>query len=589
VAAPVLALLALSAALTVTGAALVDGTASAAAHHHRLHRARDATARPARDGRATLQVRVQNARGTTVVGAAVTLSKARDRGTAPLARCTTGAGRSGECAFADLPLGRYVVAQRSSPAGRAATRRVILACACTSTVVLTDGHAFAGSGSGTIVVRKTGADGAPLAGATFSLYTPAGPGHRNPTGLSCTTTLKGGGATCHLGPVPSGPYLVVETTAPAGYGIAPPRWVDVVAGALTVPFHDLRTTTTGALTVHAHAPRGARLVGATFSLYRVVDGAPRHRWSARCATALHQHRSTCTMRRLRPGTYALVETHAPAGYRPAHTTRVHIQAGLLTTAVRVEAMLPGTGAVHVAEKDSDGSLSHVRFSLYLDRGGVMGGSIARSCLTGSSDGPVSCRIPGVAAGTYYVGVSASGAGHTLLTPQRITVRCQRTTRVLFVGPGVSTGGGGGGSSGGGGPPGGGAPGGGGPGGGTPGGGGDSGGGNPTTGPSPAGLVSTGGGAGPTTAPAVTASDSGTGLSTPAGFPTNSAPASGPMAHSALTARDAASAHLVPTSPAGIMRVLLWIAAALALALLVSLLAWRRYQRSGVASAQPGVD
>jgi hypothetical protein len=101
-------------------------------------------------------------------------------------------------------------------------------------------------GAGSVLVTKTDANGAPLTGAGFTLYTDNGGQPGSATALGCTVTTAGNGkAVCSISNVPSGTYWVEETAVPSGYTGAAAQKVTVTAGSrVAVTFVDTAISTT---------------------------------------------------------------------------------------------------------------------------------------------------------------------------------------------------------------------------------------------------------------------------------------------------------------------------------------------------------
>ena len=69
---------------------------------------------------------------------------------------------------------------------------------------------------GTVNVTKVDDDGDPVAGATFTLYSPAGTSGGVPTGSAVDSCLTGLNGACTISDVPPGTYTIDESTCPSG-------------------------------------------------------------------------------------------------------------------------------------------------------------------------------------------------------------------------------------------------------------------------------------------------------------------------------------------------------------------------------------
>ncbi|MFF5449114.1 choice-of-anchor A family protein [Streptomyces sp. NPDC012888] len=191
-----------------------------------------------------------------------------------------------------------------------------------------------GPDRGTVSVRKTNPDGAPLAGAVFELWEETngvrglqatGAGADRKVGDDCVTSRPA--AVCSR-TVPLGEYYWREITAPPGYELpanqvfGPLRLTEdnagegVTAVAVDDPFR-------GEITVVKKDPKNKEpLRGAVFELWKETNGVrglqrdggrPDTRIGRPCET---NRKGVCEFWGLGEGWYYLVETEAPEGYRP---------------------------------------------------------------------------------------------------------------------------------------------------------------------------------------------------------------------------------------------------------------------------------
>jgi hypothetical protein len=177
--------------------------------------------------------------------------------------------------------------------------------------------AFAISNCPKVNIVKTGGN-APLAGAKFELFQPAGvDGNGVPTGTSkydCTTGTDG---KCTMSNVVPGVYTLDETVVPSGYTKASglPQTVTVVSGTdQTLTFED--PPAPGRVDITKLDDAGDPVVGATFQLYSpqgILNGAPTGSavTGKSCTT---DATGSCTISNVTPGDYTLDETVIPTGY-----------------------------------------------------------------------------------------------------------------------------------------------------------------------------------------------------------------------------------------------------------------------------------
>jgi hypothetical protein len=166
-------------------------------------------------------------------------------------------------------------------------------------------------------IVKTGGN-APLAGAKFELFQPAGvDGNGVPSGTSkydCTTGTDG---KCTMENVLPGSYTLDETVVPSGYTKASglPQTVTVVSGTdQTLTFED--PPAPGSVDITKLDDAGDPVVGARFQLYSpqgIANGAPTGSavTGKYCDTDVT---GSCTISNVTPGDYTLDETVIPTGY-----------------------------------------------------------------------------------------------------------------------------------------------------------------------------------------------------------------------------------------------------------------------------------
>ncbi|HEX7167880.1 MAG TPA: SpaA isopeptide-forming pilin-related protein [Acidimicrobiales bacterium] len=188
---------------------------------------------------------------------------------------------------------------------------------------------------GTVVVNKTGAGGAPLPGAGFTLF-----GDDVPTGGSrgaedtvavdgCTT---GSAGTCTIGDVPVGVYWLAETVVPAGYSAASPVAVSIGGGDTDTI--DIANTPVPGTVVIEKSGTGKAVVVADVLFTTVIDavpvggarGAEDVAVAASCTTTASGSFGTCTMTDIALGPYWVVET-VPEGHRPVEPVAITVGLG----------------------------------------------------------------------------------------------------------------------------------------------------------------------------------------------------------------------------------------------------------------------
>ena len=210
----------------------------------------------------------------------------------------------------------------------------------------------------------------------------------------------------------------------------------LAAGMLTVgltsaAFASSPRCETGQLQVIKTDSAGTPLIGAGFTLYTVAkDGSPGSatQWSVQISKLDNGIAVATTAADVTPGTYWVVETTVPAGYRAAASQKVTIDAGQLARATFKDDPLPGS--VVVTKTDTAGRpVAGAAFTLYTNAGVVTsartsspGTSTGLSCAAATVvKGVASCTVSGVVPGTYWVEETTVPAGYSPAAPQQVTV------------------------------------------------------------------------------------------------------------------------------------------------------------------------
>jgi uncharacterized surface anchored protein len=146
--------------------------------------------------------------------------------------CTTAS--SGACSIADiLPPGDYCVVETVTPAGHDTASAQCVSLALNAEVTLTFVNVRQPAAVNIVKTAKNYSAGgtAPLAGATFTLYSDVAPigvfedGADTATAFGCTTGASGSCSIVDI--LPPGDYCAVETTTPQGYDGADPQCITV--------------------------------------------------------------------------------------------------------------------------------------------------------------------------------------------------------------------------------------------------------------------------------------------------------------------------------------------------------------------------
>ncbi|HEV2109582.1 MAG TPA: SpaA isopeptide-forming pilin-related protein [Thermomicrobiales bacterium] len=295
-----------------------------------------------------LEVTVQNRlRPATLViekvdesGAALTGSCFALDGPTRYERCDNDdtAGDDGTLTFSGVVPGDYTLVETMIPAGyeSAGDQAVTLAPGQRLVLTVENVPLPPPAESGSLVLFKVDPDGAPLAGACFSLRD----GGRTVAGPRCDGADGVAEGTISFNGVAVGTYTLHETRVPsADYQTAADREVTIAAGQTTnVTVENVLKP--GRVLVRKVNQSGQLLQGACFDL--APDGQP-----SQCTDAS----GTVLFGSLEPGTYRLQETQAPAGFLPADPIEGIVVDPGATTVITVENELapppPNTGAIQV--------------------------------------------------------------------------------------------------------------------------------------------------------------------------------------------------------------------------------------------------
>ena len=154
--------------------------------------------------------------GGSQAGAQFTLYPGADTSGTAIDTCTVQADGTCTPTFANLQPGEYTLAESSVPEGYTADPDLpytfTLAAGENLTIPFTNEAA-----PGTVKITKLDDADDPVAGATFTLYSPQGISNGAPTGSavgSCETVADG---TCTISGVDPGNYTIDESVVPAGY------------------------------------------------------------------------------------------------------------------------------------------------------------------------------------------------------------------------------------------------------------------------------------------------------------------------------------------------------------------------------------
>jgi len=311
--------------------------------------------------------------------------------TQDLGSCTT--GPTGTCqppeenATGGWLAGWYRITETASPSGywlnpATATQTVFLKPGATALATVT----FADDLLGSLQLTKSGNDTAylPVAGAVFAVSGPS-----PSTTVVGTLTIGTSGTSGVLSGLVPGTYTVTETSAPPGYGTAPPFTVAVSAGHTTTSASVSDAVHSGAITVNkTDAATGDPLAGAVFDVrydsthdgtYDIDLGDCSTNASGSCTPSPNDGTGFL------PGDYLVTEISAPPGYdlpTPVPSKVVEVAAGGSVAATFADSLLVpasfrkvATGSVNPTTEILSGAV------IDLTSGTTYGGTVVATCTT----------------------------------------------------------------------------------------------------------------------------------------------------------------------------------------------------------------
>lgn len=287
----------------------------------------------------------------------------------------------------------------------AATRTATATATATATRTATATPGPGGSAALTVLARNQ--SNAPLPGACFAVYLDLGGGRVGDFQRSLCDADDGADGTTALGALEPGDYVLLETVIPAGYARPASRPFTVVASqplSLTV-----QHLPGGAVRVSNLTDVGEPLAGACFDVYTDLgDGSTGSLVDRGCNDAGHE----ITLSGILVGSYILVESRVPAGFRAGPPTRFAIAAGATTNlAVR---NVPTTRFIVRNQSETGGPLPGACFTIHKSEGGVRGTQVgARLCDNDDGARDAYMERP-LAPGSYWLVYSEPTDGYLVL-------------------------------------------------------------------------------------------------------------------------------------------------------------------------------
>ena len=303
--------------------------------------------------------------------------------------------------------------------------------------------------NGRLTWSKVGEDGAPLAGATFTLtlgdQTVSVPDNTGQPGYEGADTNPAVGVFAVEG-LDFGSWTLTETVVPTGYAGIEPRTVEVVPSATPILLGAIENTENGAVTWSKVGEHGELLGGAVFTLtpqgggqavvvadntgqggYQGVDDNP--------------VAGQFAVDGLDFGGWALAETTAPAGYAGGARVQLTVTAGESCVSV---------GAVHNTEDgriawrktdENDAPLAGAGFTLTLDAPGTQAGQVlavpdntGRPGYEGADTDERAgwFSVDGLDFGTWNLAETTVPSGYAQAADRQVTVTAQDSRHELTI-------------------------------------------------------------------------------------------------------------------------------------------------------------
>lgn len=307
-----------------------------------------------------------------------------------------------------------------------------------STLPMGGGDVSAATGS--LNVFKKNSAGVRLPNACFGLFAKRDNGQR---GTFVRYVCDGydsvvDGKTSFTG-LAGGAYLVAEMWAPVGYSIGPDKSVTIVDGARTqVSVTDLAGGTT--VIVSKVSSSGTLLKNACFNIHKDAGSGALGNWILGNCDSFSTADGKTELPGLRAGNYVLVESQAPAGYKPGANKRFTASGSGLLRLTMTNQAYPAGDTVTIKKVDPNGAkVLGACFGLYYPISnpnapngvdlGAYAGKYACDGDHGATDGTI--KIFGVPAGNYVALEYYTPPGY-VVAPIRAFTKVAGTAKSLTI-------------------------------------------------------------------------------------------------------------------------------------------------------------
>ncbi|MDO5649619.1 MAG: SpaA isopeptide-forming pilin-related protein [Gallicola sp.] len=255
-----------------------------------------------------------------------------------------------------------------------------------------------------VTINKTGAGGAPLADAGFTLT-----GTNGTTGTFVFDNTNTQGTTSLAG-VPYGTYTLSETRVPAGYLKLADQTITLSTTTRTLNLSNTPAPR-GNLTIHKTGDGGSPLAGAGFTLTGIKDT------NGTYTSTTSDSNGVATFVNVPYGTYTLTESTVPEGYGQAPNQTITINAAGLS--ISVSNTLVPKGSLIIQKTGVGGApLAGAGFTLEGN------GKTYTSNTTGSTG---IATITGIDYGTYTLRESTVPGGYAISPDRQVTINSSTQT------------------------------------------------------------------------------------------------------------------------------------------------------------------
>jgi uncharacterized surface anchored protein len=334
-----------------------------------------------------------------------------------------GANADGLATIRSLPFGEYVLGQSVAPSGYAIAPDQTFSIIDQSEASITVHQSL----PGILAISTIDPDlQAPIPGACFRVYKDAGGGARGSYVVSgCDGDDGSADGTRIFADLTPGPYVLTESSAPAGYAPALNRSFSITPDQTTAV--TLENRPASELVVVALGDQQQAVAGDCFKVYTDNGTGKRGTFvTSRCDNGDGTSDGTTHVPNLALNSYVLVDFTPPAGYTAVTDQPFTIVAGR-TASLTIQHQSGGEAAISLVDA-SNHLLPGGCFTAYLQPSGAV---VGRRCDRddGASDGRTA--FVGLAPGTYRLRETTVPSGVAIAPPQNIIIVAGQVTPVTL--------------------------------------------------------------------------------------------------------------------------------------------------------------